>query len=96
MMFMRRPVQVYLDAADIARLDAWAQARGWTKSHALRLAVRALTHQRETDPLLAASGMIEGLPPDGAEHFDQYLNETYVAERAPTYRRRGTKTRVRR
>src|SRR5438876_53599 len=40
---MNRPLQVYLDERDLARLEAWARARGWTKSRAIRAAVRALT-----------------------------------------------------
>lgn len=33
-----------------------------------------------TDPLLAASGMIAGLPADLSERFDDYLALTFVAE----------------
>ena len=87
---MRRPVQVYLEDADLARLEHWARERGWTKSRAIRLAVRALTRPVTDDPILELSGMFEGLPPDLSEHFDRYLDQTYVAEHGPTYRsRRG-------
>ena len=87
---MSRPLQVFLDEADLDRLDAWARARGWTKSQAVRAAVRALTRGRDEDPLLRASGMIEGLPPDASEQLDRYLNESFVAEtRAPYRTRRG-------
>jgi hypothetical protein len=95
---MPKPLQVYVDESDLGRLERWARARGWTKSQAIRAAIRALTRPVERDPLLDASGMIDGLPADGAERFDEYLRGTYVAERAPAYgkgRRRG-KARVHR
>jgi hypothetical protein len=94
---MSRPLQVYLDDDDLARLDAWSRDKGWTKSHVVRAAIRAFIRPPERDPLLAASGMIDGLPPDGSERFDHYLNQTYVAERPPPYRTRRTRAqRVRR
>ncbi len=84
---MSRPLQVYLDDDDLDRLEEWARARGWTKSQTIRAAVRALVRTDEAeDPLLAASGMIDGLPPDLGERFDEYLGATFVAERAPQYR----------
>jgi hypothetical protein len=83
---MSRPLQVYLDERDLERLDTWARARGWTKSQAVRVAVRALVRRPEKDPLLQLSGMIDGLPRDGSEQFDRYLMETFVAERAAPYR----------
>ncbi len=86
---MSRPLQVFLDDADLDRLETWARARGWTKSQAIRVAVRALTRSPEDDPLLLASGMIEGLPPDASERFDRYLNESFVAETRAPYRARG-------
>jgi hypothetical protein len=86
---MTKPLQVYLDDDDLARLDAWSRERGWTKSEAVRLAIRALTHRPSADPLLAMSGFItDGLPEDVSENFDRYLNGTYVAETTPRYRRR--------
>lgn len=86
-----RPVQVYLDEQELERLDGWARARGWTKSQALRAAIRALVRSdgdpRES-PLLALSGMVaDGLPSDLSENFDRYLSETYVAEGRVAYRR---------
>ena len=90
---MNRPLQVYLDEAELARLEAWAQRRGWTKSQAIRAAVRALTRPPDEDPLLAASGMIEGLPRDCSEQFDRYLTETFVAEKPAPYRKRRSRTR---
>jgi hypothetical protein len=94
---MKRPLQVYLDGAEFARLDAWSKERGWTKSQAIRAAVRALTQPRAADPVLALSGMVSGgLPRDASEQFDRYLEETFVAETAKPYRRRKTKPRLRR
>jgi hypothetical protein len=78
---MNKPVQVYMSPREIARLDGWAKARGWTKSQAVRLAVRALTGDAREDPLVRASGMLEGLPRDLSEHVDRYLGETFVVSR---------------
>jgi hypothetical protein len=85
---MSRPLQVYLDDDDLDRLEAWSRERGWTKSQAIRAAVRALVRGSADagDPLLSASGMIEGLPADASARFDEYLDATFVAERAPRYR----------
>lgn len=93
-----KPLQVYLDEAEMARLEAWAAARGWTKSQAIRAAVRALTRQEESDPLLAVSGMLhDELPADCSAAFDRYLQATFVAEPAVPYRtRRGARARSRR
>jgi hypothetical protein len=92
---MTRPLQVYLDDDDLERLEAFARERGWTKSQAVRAAIRALTRRPADDPLLELSGDIEGLPEDLTENFDRYLNETFVAEKpSPRYRtgrRRGSK-----
>ena len=91
---MSRPLQVYLDEEDLRRLDAWSRERGWTKSQTIRAAVRSLVRaDAAADPLLAASGMIDGLPADVSARFDEHLASTFVAERAPTYR---AKTRERR
>jgi hypothetical protein len=83
---MTRPLQVYLDERDLERLDAWARERGWTKSQAIRAAVRALTRRPAADPLLDLSGDIDGLPPDLSRSFDRYLDETFVAESPAPYR----------
>jgi len=92
---MGRPIQVYLDEVELKRLETWARARGWTKSQAVRVAVRALTRSGdEADPLLAASGMIEELPPDLSERFDAYLKETFVAEKPAPYRARTRRARA--
>ncbi|MET0852394.1 MAG: ribbon-helix-helix protein, CopG family [Candidatus Rokuibacteriota bacterium] len=85
---MARPLQVYLDEQDLTRLEAWARGRGWTKSQAIRAAVRALTRRPGEDPLLDLSGDIDGLPPDLSESFERYLEETFVAESPAPYRAR--------
>src|SRR5437763_13888581 len=96
-MTMRRPLQVYLDERDLAQLDTWARERGWTKSQAIRAAVRALTRRPAGDPLLDLSGDIDGLPADLSQSFDRYLNESYVAASPAPYRaRRRPRTAVRR
>jgi hypothetical protein len=77
---MARPLQVYLDDHDLDRLEAWARERGWTKSQAIRVAVRALTRRPADDPLLGLSGDIDGLPADLSANFQRYLDETFVAE----------------
>ena len=84
---MTRPLQIYLEDADFARLDAWASRRGWTKSQAVRVALRALTRIPEEDPLLSASGMIDALPEDLSENFDRHLQETFVAEKKSHYQK---------
>jgi hypothetical protein len=83
---MTRPLQVYLDDKDLDRLEAWALERGWTKSQAVRVAVRALTRKPADDPLLGLSGDIDGLPADLSASFQRYLDETFVAETPAPYR----------
>lgn len=90
---MSLPLQVYLDERDLERLDAWARERGWTKSQAVRAAVRALTRRPVDDPLLDLSGDIDGLPADLSQNFDRYLNETFVAEPRAPYRARAVRSR---
>lgn len=91
---MSRALQVYLEDPEFEALRAWAQERGWTLSATVRAAVKALTRPRsEPDPLLAASGMVAGLPADLSERFDEHLALTFVAEPpskygVPTPRRR--------
>jgi hypothetical protein len=94
---MARPLQVFLDDRDLERLERWSKRRGWTKSQAVRAAIRALVRPAGEDPLLAASGMLadDGLPPDVSERLDHYLDETFVAETSPRYGRRAPR-RVRR
>jgi hypothetical protein len=87
---MTRPLQVFIDEEDLLRLEAWTRKRGWTKSQAVRAAVRLLTRAPDRDPILRASGMIEGLPADLSSAFDRYLEETFVVKkRAPRRRPRG-------
>jgi len=93
---MSRPLQVYLDEKDLERLELWARERGWTKSQAIRAAVRALTRRTSSDPILDLSGDIDGLPADLSEGFDRYLNETYVAETPAPYRTRRARKTLRR
>ena len=97
---MSRALQVYLEDAEFQNLQAWAEERGWTLSQAVRVALKALTRPAGEDPLLAGSGMIEGLPTDLSARFDEQLNATYVAEpRAPyvaTKRKRTARKTVRR
>ena len=83
---MARPLQVYLDDKDLERLEAWARERGWTKSQAIRVAVRALTRKPADDPLLGLSGDIDSLPADLSASFQRYLDETFVAETPAPYR----------
>jgi hypothetical protein len=85
---MARPLQVYLDDKDLDSLDAWARERGWTKSQAIRVAVRSLVRRPAEDPILELSGDIDGLPPDLSPSFGRYLNETFVAEPRAPYRTR--------
>ncbi|MBI5627803.1 MAG: hypothetical protein HY953_02705 [Candidatus Rokubacteria bacterium] len=91
-------LQVYLDREDFNALRDWARARGWTLSHAVRVALKAVTRPPPPqDPLLAASGMIEGLPRDLSAYSDEYLNLSFVAEPAgrhtyDTKKRRPKKT----
>ena len=91
---MARPLQVYLDEDDLHRLDTWARERGWTKSQAIRAAIRALTRRPARDPILELSGDIDGLPADVSVNFTRYLNETYVAEPRAPYRARRRPSRA--
>jgi len=93
---MSHALQVYLDDGDYKALHAWAKARGWTLSQAVRVALRALTRPAEVDPLLEASGMIDALPYDLSQRVDSYLQQSFVAAPPPTYgqpqrKRRGRK-----
>jgi len=72
---------VYFDEAELKRLTQWARERKWTKSQAIRAAVRALTHGSGEDPLLELSGDIEGLAADVSKNFRRYLDETFSSRR---------------
>ena len=93
---MSKPLQVYIDEKELRLLDAWASKRKWTKSQAIRAAVRALVRSGEDDPLLAASGMIDGLPEDCSEQFDRHLTETFVVGKKTTSRKENNKVSRRR
>ena len=82
-----KPLQVYLDDTELRRLETWAADRGWTKSQAIRAAVRALTAVPGADPVLELSGIVHDLPADVSAHFDRYVNATYVAEPRGQYGR---------
>ena len=90
---MTRPLQVYLDEQDLVRLEAFARERGWTKSHAIRAAVRELTRPVAGDPLLNLCGDIDGLPPDLSANFHRYLDEPFVAEPTATCNARSRRPR---
>jgi predicted DNA-binding protein len=92
------PVQVYLNEREHARLEKLSKSRGWTKSDAIRAALRAFIQASEppADSLLAAAGFIRGLPPDASVNFDRYLNETYRAKKTRKRKSRRPKPRVRR
>ena len=93
---MAKPLQVYLDKEDLDLLDTLAASRGWNKSQTVRVAIRALTKatEKEEDPLLGLSGMIDGLPEDLSENLHRYLDETFCVAGAPA-RYRRTKRRAR-
>jgi hypothetical protein len=93
LLIMTRPLQIYLDEHEFQALDAWARERGWTKSQAVRTAIRALTRARNEDPLLGACGIIEGLPEDLSRRIDDYLEESFVAEKAVTAYRKPRRSR---
>jgi hypothetical protein len=89
-----KPLQVYMDEGDLARLDAWSRQRGLTKSQAVRVALRATMRADDDDPLLDLSGSIHGLPADAGANLDRYLQETFVAR--PTTVKHSAKARIRR
>ena len=90
-----KPLQVYVDDAELARLEEWARGRRMSKSQAIRAAIRALTQRADDDPLLSLSGMVhDRLPADVSAHFDRYLQETFVAEPPVSYTKRGRRSRA--
>jgi hypothetical protein len=93
---MPRPLQVYVDELDLQRLEAWSKKRGCTKSQAVRMALRALTRAEERDPLLAASGMIQGLPSDLSVNVDRALEESFVAPPSAQAKKSRASRRLRR
>jgi hypothetical protein len=92
-----KPIQVYLDAADLQCLESVSREHGWTKSEAVRIAVRGLARQPGADSLASIRGMVRGLPLDLSARFDTYLEETFDAKKAPRRsRERQTRARSRR
>ena len=93
-----KPLQIYLDEQEFAKLEKWSREKGWTKSQAVRVALRALTRDIGEDPLLDLAGIVDGLPENCSERFDSYLKECFVAETPAKYRRknRSSKPRIRR
>jgi hypothetical protein len=89
-----KPLQVYMDEADLARLDAWSRRRGMSKSQAVRAALRAAMRAEDSDPVLGLSGSVQGLAADASADFDRYLEETFVAQ--PPQSGRLPKARIRR
>jgi hypothetical protein len=78
---MPRPIQVYLSDLDCDRLDAWAKEHGWTKSQAVREAIRLATKASVQDPILDLVGIFDGWPRDASSRVDHYLNQADLAER---------------
>ena len=72
---MTKRLRVYLEDEDHARLEAFARARGWTKSRTVRVAIQALSRSPARDPVLELSGDIDGLPRNLSRDFDRYLSE---------------------
>ena len=83
-----RGLSPVLVSRERGEFDAWARERGWTKSQAIRVAVRALTRKPVDDPLLGLSGDIDGLPADLSANFHRHLDQTFVAETPAPYRAR--------
>ena len=91
---MERPIQVYLDDHDRERLDAWAKEHGWTKSQAIRQAIRLATKAPAQDPILGLVGIFDGWPRDVSTRVDHYLNQAYGAERKAKSAKRPTRSRA--
>jgi len=84
---MSRPLQIYLEDNELMILEQWALKRGGTKSQAVRVALCALTWIPEEDPLLSASGMVDGLPKDLSCSIGSYFEETFIVERRSRHRK---------
>ncbi|HKY37174.1 MAG TPA: CopG family transcriptional regulator [Polyangiaceae bacterium] len=91
-----KPLQVYLDEGELGRLDALAKSYGWTKSEAVRVAIRALTRPLAPDSILKLSGMVRGLPAGLASEVSRYLGETFDAKTPRSKSHRSRRPRVRR
>jgi hypothetical protein len=77
---MPRLLRVYLEDAELERLESWSRERGWTKSQAVRAALGAFM-RIGSDPVLGLSGIVARLPPNASENLDSYLEEGFVAAR---------------
>ncbi len=62
-----KPLRVLMTNDDLERLERWSKERGWTKSHAIRFAIRALVGG---EGIMSASGLVEGLPADLSRRDD--------------------------
>ena len=92
-----KPLQIYMDEAELARLGEWSRRRGMSKSQAVRAAVRAVMRSDDDDAVFGLSGSVQGLPADVSENFDRYLDQTFVAEpRVPYRARRRARPTIRR
>lgn len=85
----KRPIQLYLDPEDRARLERLAGELGLSMAETLRLGLRRLAADRldEDDPLLRLAGSLDNpdLPTDLSTRHDEYFVTGYpppqVAER---------------
>lgn len=90
----KRPIQLYLDPEDRARLERLAGEMGLSMAETLRLALRRLAAEQagEEDPLMKLMGSIDNpdLPRDLSTRHDEYFVEGYpprrVAEEPPEHR----------
>jgi hypothetical protein len=91
---MERPIQVYLSDHDRERLEAWAKQHGWTKSQAVRQAIRLATKSATQDPILDLVGVFDGWPSDVSSRVDHYLNQADLAERKTKSPKRPARSRA--
>ena len=82
---MSRPLQVYLEDAELERLETWARQRGWTKSQAVRLVLR---NYRDEEIIPTAGVNLKTMfqPDPGAKGAPQ---SSAPAEKAPRVRAGG-------
>jgi len=86
---VREPVQVYLDAPDLALLDTLSTQTGLAKAEVLRRGLRrladgVLTERKpgwSLDVLIGAMGDDPSIPADLAERHDEYLYAPEKRER---------------
>ncbi len=79
----KRPIQVYLDEEDRARLERLAGRFGLSMAETLRIALRRLAAEAwgEEDPLLRLAGSLESadVPADLSTRHDEYAVSGYPA-----------------